>query len=160
MKWLINIFKTIKNLFLKQETKSAEKKELNASADSVSDAVDTIIATATQNIGTLTESYQNALDELKKQANEAEKKIQSAQKEFKKINDEVAQTKNLVVFGFLLIVIMIIGVFIGYWIIAINKDSLGNDVKFYENNIGELKIEINDLKNQLQNLKTLNPYLR
>lgn len=169
MFWFNNLFKKIKAKLIKPEEKNkGSDKSIAENVNSASGDAGISIETTAQYIASIAEDYQNALSELKKQALKATEEIDKAKKEFKKINDDVGDTKRLVVLGFWLILIMVVGVFIGYWINSINNtnlletvnDNINSVVDKQNQRIYEYNTEINNLNNRLDNFKILNPYLK
>ena len=111
MFWFNNLFKKIKAKLIKPEEKNkGSDKSIAENVNSASGDAGISIETTAQyiDIASIAEDYQNALSELKKQALKATEEIDKAKKEFKKINDDVGDTKRLVVLGFWLILIMVV----------------------------------------------------
>ena len=131
-------------------------------------------STSVESISMLEDSYKKLSDNAKKELDnikKVKKDLEKAKNEYEKISEDVRETKKLVVFGFLLIVIMVVGVFIGYWIMANNKlvlfEKIDNQKMLYDETIkdqnvyiSDIKMELNNLRNIIDNFKILNPYLK
>jgi len=160
MSWLVNIFKKFIKFF---KYKKEEKKQEDKAQIATSSSTDAAATTASeQNIAHIVENYQNAVNQLEKQAQKAINDIEKAKADFEGINKEIRETRQIVVVGFWVIIVMLISVFIGYWINAINKADLIEKInnsqsfeKFYQ-----YSVEINNLKSDLENLRIRNPYLK
>lgn len=94
--------------------------------------------------------------------------LERAKKEYEMMNENIKNIKDLVLVGFLAVVAGVISVFIGYWIMAVDKSELIekcnekilNLSKEQNFNISNMQLELNNLKNDMGNFRKLNPYLK
>jgi len=122
------------------------------------------------------------VNQLKSDFEAAKEDLVKFKSEIKKTGKDLKKETNsamrLTVFGFWLILIMTVGVFVGYWIVAVNRADLLKDLESAKSDIQKIidvqnetiykqgqeinrySLEINNLKNQLNNFKILNPYLK